>query len=135
MKNILFLFIFFLQSLNISAQTQDTIRSSLSIIEFEKLKSDFSKISKTKLYKKSEKASEDYLRNAFICSNKETEEKFKKCLTENVGDKKAKKIIALGKNSSQLNKKLEKRFPETFVLFKKATIEQRSELHKMYSKF
>ena len=135
MKNILYLFIFLLQSLDINAQTYDTITPSLSITEFQKLKSDFLIISKTKLYKKSEKTREDYLRNAFVCSNKETEEEFKKCLIEKLGNKKSERIIALGKNYSRLNKRLEKRFSETFNLFKKATIEQISELRKLNSNF
>lgn len=133
MKNLLLIIFFISISLNVSAQTYDTIRPSLSINEFEKLKSDFSKISKTKLYQKSEKYRENFLRNAFVCSNKETDERFKKCLTDMLGNKKAKKVIALGTKSHHLDKRLEKRFPETFELFKKATIEQRSELRKTNS--
>lgn len=126
----LFTFVFVsLISFKASAQIYDTTRVSLSEIELEKLKSDFSKISKTKLFHKNYKAKENYLRNSpFICSTKETKETYEKCLFERLGRKKAKKVIALKKKSSRLFKRLANRFPKTFLLLKKATIHQRAEL-------
>lgn len=127
----LILLIIFSQSLHFYAQKIDTTRISLSKIEFEKLKTEFLKVSKTKLFKKCENARDVYLRNVFVCSNKETERGFKNCLYEKLGSEDAKKIIKLGKKIANLEKRLLKKYPETYALLKKTTIEQKIELRKI----
>lgn len=127
----LILLIIFSQSLHLYAQKIDTTRIKLSKIEYEKLKTDFLKVSKTKLFNKCEKAREVYLRNVFACSYKETEIGLKNCLYEKFGNKGAKKIIRLGEKSADLNKRLARKYPEMYDLLKKTTIEQMIELRKI----
>ena len=126
------LLIFLSLSLTIYAQKFDTTKVTLSKIEFEKLKSEYIKVSKTKLFQKSEKVRELYLSNAFACSYKETEIGFKNCLHEKLGNKGAKKVIKLGEKNADLEKRLKRKFPEMYDLLKKTTIEQRMELRKTY---
>lgn len=128
----LILLIIFSQSLSFYAQKIDTTRVELSKTEFEKLKLDFVKVSKTKLFQKSEKIKENYLRNVFICSSKHNELTFKNCLQEKLGEKGAKKIIKLKEKSNELEKRLARKFPEVYDLLKKTTFEQRLELRKTY---
>ncbi len=129
MKKLFTLAFVFLILFKTNAQISDTTRVSLSEIEFEQLKSDFSAISKTKLFHKNYKANENYLNNTpFVCSTNGSEEVYEKCLFERLGRKKAQKVIALKKKASRLFKRLANRFPKTFVLLKKATIQQRAEL-------
>ena len=127
----LILLIIVSQSLHFYAQKIDTTRITLSKIEYEKLKTDFLKVSKTKLFKKCEKAREVYLRNVFACSNKETEIGFKNCLYEKLGNEGAKKVIRLGKKRANLEKRLSRKYPEMYALLKKTTIEQKIELRKI----
>ncbi|WP_430401166.1 hypothetical protein [Flavobacterium sp.] len=127
-----FLLIFFFLSSTIHAQEIDTTRITLSKVEFEKLKSDFKKVSKTKLFQKNEKIRQNYLRNVFICSNNHTKIAVKDCLYEKLGNKGAKRIIKLGEKYVKLEKRLARKFPEIYVLLKKTTTEQRIELRKTY---
>ncbi len=132
MKKFLFLFFFLSSNFIAHAQTYDTIRVTLTQPEFEKLKSDFLKISKTKLFLKSEKARENYFRKLPIsCRSAENEAQFKRCLYTKLGDKRAKEVMNLGRKSSQLDNRLTKKFPKFYALLKKASIEQRIELNKL----
>ncbi|OYU78877.1 MAG: hypothetical protein CFE23_16580 [Flavobacterium sp. BFFFF1] len=133
MKNLLIIAFILSLSFNGSAQKYDTTRVVLSRIEFEKLKSDFLKISETKLFKKTKKNKDSYFKNSpFVCFDIDNETLYKECLSKSLSKKSIRKAISLKKNYIKTQKEFWLKYPELLTLFNKTTIEQKAELRKIY---
>jgi hypothetical protein len=130
MKKIIFAILIVFTFTQMYSQKLDTIASSLTAEEFDKLKLDYAEMSKSALCRKHQSLRKDYFNKVPIVVTwvDENEEKFKKAITENLTKSKFKTVkeaVSFRKEYYKTEEKLQRKYSEVFKLLRRASTPQK----------